>query len=288
MSDIMGNSGRVGERAYTTRPEGDDTRSLASHGSYYDHGSHSRSASTATRSSRRSQSQRSASLRISSASSMHIPPSGLPALQIKGSGETDGLEPLREEEIDPASFDLVVPAHKLEKQYSLEAQSEQLFSVRHLGVIFEDPVLLQRFTTFLYTMRPRSVPVLVYYLDALKAIKAINYASALTNSLDVIDGLDFTSTPAEVSVSESLRQKAASAFEAMANHDLPAYITHTFIQTVSVTIKRRIADTLPAHLRDMSEGLAEVFCLTDPSRPDNPIVFASEGRSSSLSSICID
>lgn len=35
--------------------------------------------------------------------------------------------------------------------------------------------------------------------------------------------------------------------------------------------------TLPPHLREASEGLAEVFCLTDPSRPDNPIVFASEG-----------
>lgn len=34
--------------------------------------------------------------------------------------------------------------------------------------------------------------------------------------------------------------------------------------------------TLPPHLREQSEGLAEVFCLTDPSRSDNPIVFASE------------
>lgn len=27
----------------------------------------------------------------------------------------------------------------------------------------------------------------------------------------------------------------------------------------------------------MSEGLAETFCLTDPSRRDNPIIFASDG-----------
>lgn len=27
----------------------------------------------------------------------------------------------------------------------------------------------------------------------------------------------------------------------------------------------------------MSEGLAETFCLTDPSRLENPIIFASEG-----------
>jgi len=33
---------------------------------------------------------------------------------------------------------------------------------------------------------------------------------------------------------------------------------------------------LAPHLREASEGLAEVFCLTDPSRADNPIVFVSE------------
>lgn len=33
-------------------------------------------------------------------------------------------------------------------------------------------------------------------------------------------------------------------------------------------------------LYSLSEGLAETFCLTDPSKTDNPIVFASEGRDS--------
>lgn len=28
----------------------------------------------------------------------------------------------------------------------------------------------------------------------------------------------------------------------------------------------------------MSEGLAETFCLSDPARHDNPILFASEGK----------
>ncbi|ORY71161.1 uncharacterized protein BCR38DRAFT_329200 [Pseudomassariella vexata] len=202
--------------------------------------------------------------------------SSLPALQIKGGADYDGLEPLAEEEIDPASFDLVVPAHALGKQYSLETQSELLFSVKHLGVIFEDPLLLQRFTNFLYSSRPRSVPLLVYYLDALKALKAINYANAVTAALNPIEGLDYTESSILSTVNNPLQERADKAFETLANHDLPAYITHTYVQTVSLTIKRRISDTLPLHLRDMSEGLAEVFCLTDPSRPDSPIVFASE------------
>lgn len=195
--------------------------------------------------------------------------------------DNDGLEPLTEEEFDPASFDLVVPAHALGKQYTLETQSELLFSVKHLEVIFQDPVLLQRFSNFLSTSRRDSLPILAYYLDTLKALKAIDYANALIGSLKTIGGLDFTEDPIAATVNNALRKRADEAFEAMANQDLPAYITHTLIQTVSITIRRRITDTLPLHLRDLSEGLAEVFCLSDPSRPDNPIVFASEGQSKS-------
>ncbi|EXL97909.1 hypothetical protein NOF04DRAFT_7100 [Fusarium oxysporum II5] len=211
----------------------------------------------------------------SSISSVYVP-THLPALQAKGAGmDRDGLEPLTEEEYDPASFDLVVPAHAMGKQYTLETQSELLFSVKHLSVIFDDPVL-QRFTNFLSASRPSSVPLLTYYLDTLKAMKAINYANSLTGSLKTIDGHDFTADPVTATVNEALAKRATEAFQAMVNHDLPAYITHTYIQTVSITIKRRITDTLAPQLRDLSEGLAEVFCLTDPSRSDNPIVFASE------------
>ncbi|KAI1853609.1 hypothetical protein JX266_001593 [Neoarthrinium moseri] len=214
----------------------------------------------------------------SSASSL-LPQSGqsaLPALQTRAIQEHDGLEPLAEEEIDPSSFDLVVPAHALGKQYSLETQSELLFSAKHLEVMFEDPLLLQRFTNFIYLLRPQSIPILEYYMDTLKALRAIDYANAVVDGLVPVQGLDYTSTPVNGTFNQLLREKAAKAFETLANQEMPAFITHTYIQTVSLTIKRRIADTLPPELREMSEGLAEVFCLTDPSRPDNPIVFASE------------
>ena len=201
----------------------------------------------------------------------------LPALQTRGAGDEDMLEPLLEEEIDPGSFDLVVPAHGDGGLYSLERRSEILFSKDHLQVIFDDPTLLQKFTAFLCVNRVSSVPLLIYYLDALKALKAISYSNAVIESLGPLHGHAFSDSTAAATLNESLKAKADAAFEALARDDLPAYITHAWIQTVSVSIKRRISGTLPAHLRDMSEGLAEVFCLTDPSRHDNPIVFASEG-----------
>jgi len=201
----------------------------------------------------------------------------LPPLQQKGL-EDDRLEPVDEEDLDPGSFDLVAPVAGANKQYSLETRSELLFSTEHLKEIFADPSLLLQFTGFLGAHRRSSVPILIYYLDALKALRALEYANFVAESLEPIPGFDFTTTNAKKSINEELQEKARQAFEVMVREELPAFITHIYTQTVSLSIQRRITGTLPAHLREASEGLAEVFCLTDPSRPDNPIVFASEGK----------
>ncbi|KAI0377420.1 hypothetical protein F5Y04DRAFT_177513 [Hypomontagnella monticulosa] len=200
----------------------------------------------------------------------------LHGLQSKGLVEHDGLEPLTEEEIDPASFDLISPRRSPVPQYSLEARARSLFSKDHLEVIFDDPSLLQEFTTFLYTYRPKSVPILVYYLDALKALKAIGYANSITRSLVSVRGLGSSGEVVPNTVNGELLGKAGDALEALAREDLPAYITHTWVKMVSTTVKRRVAGVLPDDLKDLSDGLAEVFCLTDPSRHGNPIIFASK------------
>jgi hypothetical protein len=164
------------------------------------------------------------------------------------------------------------------KHYSLETRSEQLFSKEHLQAIFADTPSLLRFTSFLSVARPNSVPTLIYYLDAQKALRAINYANAVAEALEPISGLEFTETPARPTMNAILEEKASQAFDILVRDDLPAFITHVFIQTASVSIAKRVTGNLPPMLREASEGLAEVFCLTDPSRTDNPIIFASEGE----------
>jgi hypothetical protein len=203
----------------------------------------------------------------------------LPPLQTKGPpDDVDRLTPLLED--DPQSFDLLEPPSETVatgKGFSLEARSQLMFSREHLQAIFDDTSLLLNFTTFLSTTRPKSLPTLIYYLDALKATRAINYANAIAEALEPLEGLEFTQHPARPTVNSVLEDKANAAFDILVREDLPCFITHTFIQTVSASIRKRITGNLPPNLREASEGLAEVFCLTDPSRPDNPIVFASEG-----------
>lgn len=200
----------------------------------------------------------------------------LPALQAENDfADGEQLEPIFED--DPGSFDLVNPVEAPRDDFSLEKTSQALFSKEHLQVIFADAALLLQFTTFLGAHRPQSVPILVHYLDALKSLRAIHYANAICEGLDPVDGLDFTQTPLKSTVNQALEARVNAAFDALAREELPAFIAHQYIQIVSASITARITGSLSPHLRDASEGLAEVFCLTDPSRQDNPIVFASEG-----------
>jgi hypothetical protein len=199
----------------------------------------------------------------------------LPALQANGVLEqNDTLDPILED--DPRSYDLVQPAQGEREGYSLENRSQALFSRDHLEVIFADSSQLLKFTSFLSEHRPQSVPLLVHYLDALKALRAIHYANAICEGLEAIDGVEFTKKTVEPFMSKELETRAQAAFDALVKEELPAFITHQYIQIVSQSISSRITGMIAPHLREASEGLAEVFCLTDPSRPDNPIVFASE------------
>lgn len=180
---------------------------------------------------------------------------------------------------NPASYDLLAPTEEEQKKgYSLEKRAQTLFSREHLQVIFNDPSLLFKFTAFLTSQRPQSLPMFVYYLDTLKAIRAIHYANTISDGLDSVKGHDFTSPPVGSTINTSLEQRANKAFDVLAREDLPAYITYLYIQIVTLSISKRVTGSLAPHLREASEGLAEVFCLTDPSRPDNPIVFTSDGE----------
>lgn len=202
----------------------------------------------------------------------------LPPLQSKGpdNGDAHTLEPLLED--DPRSFDLVDPpaADEPDGVYALEKRADLMLSDKHLQGIFDDSKLLMKFTSFLNVHRPQSIPLLIYYLDALKAIRAIRYANAIAEALDPIKDQDFTKNSPSLTNNTSLERKANEAFKVLTEEDLPAYVSYLWIQVVSTSIQRRITGTLAPHLREASEGLAETFCLSDPSRKDNPIVFASE------------
>ncbi|MCJ1392613.1 hypothetical protein MMC18_005483 [Xylographa bjoerkii] len=170
-------------------------------------------------------------------------------------------------------FDLGTSADEDNQIEMLEKVSELIFSPLHLQAIFKDPSSLLKFTSFLSTNRPQSIPTLIYYLDATKALKAIRYANSIAKSLEPLSTQELSAITTDT-VNAELEAKAQRAFDLLAEKDLPAYTAHLYISVVKASMMKPVAQG--PQPTEASEGFAEVFCLTDPSRPDNPIVFASE------------
>ena len=161
----------------------------------------------------------------------------------------------------------------------LDTLSELIFSAEHLNVILRDPALFMRFTAFLNRYKPSYSPILVRYLEAQKAIKAVEYANALAESLKPIPGDETSNIPcAAATVDARFEQRSKRAYDTLVNEALPAYVTFYLVKVVTESMVREITGTTMPLMRELVGGLAEVFCLADPSLPDTPIVYASEGQ----------
>ncbi|KAJ5497741.1 PAS-associated C-terminal [Penicillium expansum] len=207
----------------------------------------------------------------------HATANDLPLLQqINPNEGAPEFNPVSEEN---GSYDLIAPYDGGDLPlYKLERIADIMFSSEHMLTILNNPRYLARFRDFLLEERPRSISTLTYYLNACKALKAIQYANALVRlSVDVPPPVVQTDGEAAgVTVNRVLEQRVVDGLLALTAEELPAFITSRCITITSKIVEQRIRGSLPMKFRGTSNALAEVFCLTDPSRPDNPIIFASE------------
>ena len=182
------------------------------------------------------------------------------------------------------SFDLAPPPPK-ETTKRIDWLAERVFSDDHLRIIIRDQTQIKRFTTFLTRYKPHAVPVLNRYLETQKAIKAVEYANAIAETLSQLPSDHSSFIPCSAAILDGrFEARSRRAFDSLLHDALPAWITHSLVQVVTeVMVKEITGNSLPL-LRNLIGGLAEVFCLSDPSLPDNPIVYASEGtRTESVS-----
>ena len=180
-------------------------------------------------------------------------------------------EPLRKEtNAEPRQADLD------ESILPLEHRTELLFSRQHLQAIFADRGLALKFTTFLRTHRPNSVPILNYYLDAIKALKTIRYAESIIRGLEPIPGHAFTTQANSATMAWVLEDKVDRALDVLVKEDMPPFIAYIYVKTVDLALVDRVMGKQDSASCVVADGLAEVFVLSDPARPDNPIVFSSD------------
>ena len=175
---------------------------------------------------------------------------------------------------DAANFDLKPPPPNT-KIKNIDVLSEQLFSGDHLRIILKDPSFFLRFTAFLNRYKPHSAPVLVRYLEAQKALKAVEYANALAEIIKPGLGEHTSPCPA-ASVDPRFEARLKRSFDSLVNEALPTYITNCLTKVVTESMVREITGTGMPVMRELVGGLAEVFCLADPGLKDCPIVYASE------------
>ncbi|KAL9071653.1 MAG: hypothetical protein Q9161_004078 [Pseudevernia consocians] len=197
-----------------------------------------------------------------------------PSVPSNGSPE-NARKPERRNSSDNAqNFDLKPPPPN-SKVKNVDTLSEQLFSGDHLRVILKDPSFFLRFTAFLNRYRPHSAPILVRYLEAQKAMKAVEYANAVAETMRPTPGEHSSPCPA-ASVDPRFEARSKRSFESLVDEALPAYITNCLTKVVTESMVREITGQGMPVMRELVGGLAEVFCLADPSIKDCPIVYASE------------
>lgn len=180
---------------------------------------------------------------------------------------------------ESAFFDLQPPASSSKGSVRTEDIMARLISIDHLNLILGDHVFFYRFSAFLNRYNAHLVPTLIRYLEMRKAIKAIEYANALARKIpwpSLTDFCKFTRVQAGV-VDSRFDDYASRELLLLCSEALPAFITHTLIGVVTDYVSKSLTGQAVPVVQDLVGNLAEVFCLTDPSVHDNPIVYASEG-----------
>ena len=172
---------------------------------------------------------------------------------------------------DEPSYDLKPPPPSI-SHGNVEALSERFFSVDHLDVILRDRITAARLQRFLAQCRPQHVPTLQRYMDTRKAITAVEYANALAEQIPAEPGRPYVAAVLD----HRFEAKSAETVEQLVEEALPAYITHRLVTVVTDSLVKEITGNGAPVMRQLIPALAEVYCVTDPSLPDNPIVYASE------------
>lgn len=168
-----------------------------------------------------------------------------------------------------SAWDLGAPPPRV-LHSNAEDLAGRLFSVDHLDLILKDPTFSQRFMNFLSRYRPQSVATVARHLQSQKALAAIRYANSLADEMSLPNWTSPVIDPKFESFSQSAAQE-------LVGEALPAWITYQMVQLVTEILVKEITGTNTPLMRELVQGLAEVYCMSDPSLPDHPIIFASEG-----------
>lgn len=181
---------------------------------------------------------------------------------------------------DGADFDLRPPPPRA-RMPSLETTAELLFSPGHLNAILHDQRSISRFTAFLSRYRPEYQPLILRYLETQKAIRAVEYANAVAEGATALNDSPTEGAPRSVpraaaQLDKAFEEASSVAFSALVNEALPMFVTYNLMKVSSECLTNEVTGRQSVIMQSLVGGISEVFCITDPSQEDNPIIYASE------------
>ena len=182
-------------------------------------------------------------------------------------------EPTSQGSDEAGSYDLKPPPPAVNHD-NIEALAGRLYSADHLDIILRDQNAGPRFMRFLDEFKPQHATTLKHYLETKKAITAIEYANAIANQVPISEG---ESPHIAATLDEGFNAKSKQIVEDLVDEALPAYVTYRLVSQVTDTMVKEITGNSTPLMKEMIPYLAEVYCISDPSLPDNPLVYASEG-----------
>ena len=182
-------------------------------------------------------------------------------------------EPTSQGSDEQGAYDLKPPPPSVTHD-NIEALAGRLYSADHLDTILRDQNSGPRFIRFLNEFKPQHVTTLTHYLGMKKAITAIQYANALADKIPALPG---EAPHIAAKLDEAFEERSQQIVEDLVEEALPAYITHRLVSQVTDVMVKEITGNGTPLMRDLIPSLAEVYCISDPSLPDNPLVYASEG-----------
>jgi len=196
-----------------------------------------------------------------------------------GNGAVQTLDSPASDSGESKFFDLKPPAAS-GSSAKIEDLMSRLYAPEHLHLILADHGLFLKFSTFLNRFRPNLVPTLIRYLEMKKAMKAIAYGNSLARKIRWPSRTDYSlfSRLGASIIDTRFEDYAQRELDLLCSEALQAFTTHCLVDYVVDCVQKDITGQPVPAMQALVGQLAEVFCMTDPSLPDNPIIYASEGK----------
>ena len=161
-------------------------------------------------------------------------------------------------------------------QISVETLDDFLFSIHHLKDVLEDREMSVKLKMFLQRHQPSAINHVARFSNLKKALRSLRYAEAIVNDLESSKNATVASKVGMFAMPWVIQEEIDATLNLFVGDEFRAFVADIYARMSGEALADRVIGGYSSKGVDVVPGLAEVFVLSDPTRPDNPIVFTSD------------